>query len=484
MLRLFEQNQQSAPSPAAQASAARPAWQPTATPSADLPPEVLDEPRHAEPAPVKSSPVTAPSPAAPRPEAAPLNLSPAEIARQLEPKQIAVHNQWTEDDLAGLAAQPAALVVLPEPADLHLVEPAPLVELHLDALDAAAAAPTPRHSQPEHRLHAEHEPSSRRPHVKFAPVAPPEMAAAEPSDNEPFDGNPSGRAPVAAQLERHLAEAERAAKALAEDDLTFADLDPRAADATLAAAATIEADLPPLAEPPPAASAAPSAKACIPVWEVDKFQWPVTVERLVSDKDGYFGQASGKLLAAVRDGLKTLAITGSRRGEGRTTLALSIARAAARAGIQVAVIDADFARPQLASRIGLEITHGWQDAALGKVPLSEAAIKSLADGITVLPLEVSAAGTALSLADPRVTATLRAAVATFELVILDLGPLAGGETDLFPAGEACPLDAAIVVRDLRYASLAESQSVGQRLYAAGIEAVGIAENFVVEEDAT
>jgi Mrp family chromosome partitioning ATPase len=88
----------------------------------------------------------------------------------------------------------------------------------------------------------------------------------------------------------------------------------------------------------------------------------------------------------------------------------------------------------------------------------------------------------LSLADPRVTATLRAAAATFELVLVDLGPLGASDELLFPAEEACPLDAAIVVRDLRYASAAESEDIGQRLIAAGIEAVGIAENFVVEEE--
>ena len=155
---------------------------------------------------------------------------------------------------------------------------------------------------------------------------------------------------------------------------------------------------------------------------------------------------------------------------------------AAKAGIQVAVIDADFARPQLAARIGLEIHHGWQDAATGLVPLSETAIRSLADNVTVLPLEASAARTGLTLADPRVTATLRAAAATFELVIVDLGPLGTSDELLFPAEEACPLDAAIVVRDLRYASAAESEDIGQRLMSAGIEAVGIAENFVVEDE--
>jgi hypothetical protein len=36
----------------------------------------------------------------------------------------------------------------------------------------------------------------------------------------------------------------------------------------------------------------------------------------------------------------------------------------------------------------------------------------------------------------------------------------------------------VVVRDLRYASQAETRAIGERLHAAGIEAVGVAENFV------
>jgi Mrp family chromosome partitioning ATPase len=232
----------------------------------------------------------------------------------------------------------------------------------------------------------------------------------------------------------------------------------------------------------PAARPAEAHRAAHPVWEVDRFQWPKTCDKLLAAEGSYLQRAGEKLQAAVRDGLRVLAITGTRRGEGRTTLALCLARAAAAAGVQTAIMDADFARPQLASKIGLEVAHGWQEAALGQVPLSEAAIKSLADNITALPLETSAARGRLSLADPRVTATVRAAAATFELLILDMGPIGPGEELAFPLGENCPLDAAIVVRDLRFATLSESENIGHALTEAGIEAVGIAENFVVEDE--
>jgi Mrp family chromosome partitioning ATPase len=234
--------------------------------------------------------------------------------------------------------------------------------------------------------------------------------------------------------------------------------------------------------PEPATTTTVPKRPYVPLWEVDRLTWPPLCDKLMHDPNGYFANASNKLLSVVRGGLKVLGITGSRRGEGRTTLALCLARAAAQAGIHVALVDADFARPQLASMLGLETAYGWQEAAIGKIPLSEAAVKSLADRVTILPLEVSTSDAPLSLADPRVTATLRATAATFELVLVDLGPLNATNEPLFPVGENCPLDAAIVVRDTRYASVNESRLVGDRLYEAGIEAVGVAENFVTQPE--
>lgn len=226
------------------------------------------------------------------------------------------------------------------------------------------------------------------------------------------------------------------------------------------------------------------ATPLVPMWEVDRFQWPNICDRLMKDERSYFAQAGGKLVAAAKDGLNTLGITGSRRGEGRTTLALCLARCAAQSGLNVAMIDADFTRPQLAAVIGLEVAYGWQDAAQGKIPLAEAAVKSLADKITVLPLEPSSVAWPLALADKRVSAIIRAVAQTHDLVIIDLGPLPGGSDPIFASDEPAPLDAAIVLRDLRYASPAETQAIGERLHASGVEAIGIAENFVPAQQAS
>ena len=405
---------------------------------AELPPETISNepvPRHAPPLSLPTAPVIAP-------QVAPLNVALA--ANQA----IDICGDWSHD------AAVAPLVIISSAPKA----PATIVSVELDALTALAQAAealphdaqSPADPEPprvEFRADPPHAHGRNRPHAKF--VAP-----------EPEPSRPEPNATSA--------------------ELTFADTQqhPLASD-TIPLAEAVNAEI--VGEEKPASPAA-RARPAVPLWEVDRFHWPRVCEKLVADGHGYLSRAGDKLLAAVQDGLKVLAVTGTRRGEGRTTLALCLARAAAKAGIQTGVMDADFSRPNLATKVALEVAYGWQDAALGRIPLSEAAVKSLADNITLLPLESSSATRTLSLADPRVTATIRAAAATFELLILDLGPLAASEQLAFPVAEACPLDAAIVVRDLRFATVAESDAVGQALLDAGVEAVGVAENFAVDDE--
>jgi hypothetical protein len=84
----------------------------------------------------------------------------------------------------------------------------------------------------------------------------------------------------------------------------------------------------PVAEPPAAAkleqqttiiSTTVPKRPYVPLWEVDRFTWPPLCDKLMNDHNGYFASASNKLLSVVRGGLKVLGVTGSRRGEGRTT---------------------------------------------------------------------------------------------------------------------------------------------------------------------
>jgi Mrp family chromosome partitioning ATPase len=236
--------------------------------------------------------------------------------------------------------------------------------------------------------------------------------------------------------------------------------------------------------PTPVAEAVPATEATVSttelladdtaaMWEVEHYLYPEVSDRLLNEYS-YFAQAGRKMKQAAAAGLKMLAITGVVRHEGRTTLAITLARSAAAAGMRVVLVDCDFDHPELAQRLGLDIASGWQDVAAGEVALAEVAIRSLDDGITLLPLTSSGQTARLSLDDPSVRSLLDQCRSRFDLVILDHGP----QLQLTRATNEKPIvDAAIVVWDRRTQALDAAQEVARSLQAAGVEAIGIAENF-------
>ncbi len=210
-------------------------------------------------------------------------------------------------------------------------------------------------------------------------------------------------------------------------------------------------------------------------WEVDRFAWPDDADRLYQSEDKYFQHAGHKLFAANREGLRVLALGATREGEGCTTLAICLARAAAAAGAKVALLDGDIASPELGATLGLEFARSWHEAGQGAIPLAEAAVASLEDGVTLIPLSAQAAPQAVTLNDPATTNLLRQAADQFDLVLVDLGKVDADA--LWRVGDAVPVDAAIIVRDMRHTSEQETLASVGHFKRLGIDAVGVAENF-------
>ena len=217
-------------------------------------------------------------------------------------------------------------------------------------------------------------------------------------------------------------------------------------------------------------------KRFTPDWEVDRFVWPPTCRRLLESENHYFQHVGGRLRAATDTAHHLVMIAGCRRGEGRTTLAMCLARAAAQAGVSVALVDAHLQNPQLGNRLGVDPPCGWLEVVEGTTALGEAAVKSLEDDLTLFPL--TRAGRAdVPLGDPRVLHLLRTIARHYRLVVVDTGPLESHDHPLLAAGDGSSIDAAILVRDVRHTTEQEARAKAQQLQRAGIAAVGIAENF-------
>lgn len=212
-----------------------------------------------------------------------------------------------------------------------------------------------------------------------------------------------------------------------------------------------------------------------PAWEVDRFHWPKVCTRLTAS-GARLVEIGERLKQANGDGLRVLGVTSALPSEGRTTVAICLARAAAIAGLRVVLIDADFGQPELASRLGLDTPCSWQDHVEQGLPLGECAIRSIEDQLTLLPLS----GDDQERAEPepaRFQAILRDATAQFDLVLIDLGAVAATGRLLEATGPAA-FDACILVRDLRRCGDPQLQNAARQLQSAGIASIGVVENFL------
>lgn len=213
----------------------------------------------------------------------------------------------------------------------------------------------------------------------------------------------------------------------------------------------------------PAAPVAPFEAA----WEVDEFETPAIIDQLLTN-GGMIAGAGVPMAQAAQDGMQRVLITSPHRGAGRSTLAIGLALAAATTGIRVALVDGDWNHPTLVDDLQLDLEFGWPEAIRGGVALSETAVHSVGDGVTLFPIVSSTAG--LPPQTEELQQTIDQLTEHFDLIIVD-GPSAD-----VPMPHNC-FQSGIIVRDLRNFDKAAIDDSIAALRAAGIAQVGVAENF-------
>jgi capsular exopolysaccharide synthesis family protein len=131
-------------------------------------------------------------------------------------------------------------------------------------------------------------------------------------------------------------------------------------------------------------------------------------------------------LAALRhkrhDGPVTMGITSARPGEGKTTMAISLARVSAMAGSRTLLVDADVRRPAVASTLGFQPRYGLVEVLRDNLPLEAALVRDEASGAMILPI-AQALASGHDLFDGARLQALRSMLASrFDLVIFDAAP--------------------------------------------------------------
>jgi succinoglycan biosynthesis transport protein ExoP len=136
------------------------------------------------------------------------------------------------------------------------------------------------------------------------------------------------------------------------------------------------------------------------------------------------GLQLGLSLSNVDAEPKVIIVSSSVPGEGKTTIAISLARQAARGGKKVVIIDGDLRRPNVAKQLGItDVTLDLCDLLAGKANLAQCLIKDPRSDAYVIPCirtPPSPADILLSHAMEKLVTELRASC---DLVIIDSAPL-------------------------------------------------------------
>jgi Mrp family chromosome partitioning ATPase len=211
--------------------------------------------------------------------------------------------------------------------------------------------------------------------------------------------------------------------------------------------------------------------------EVDQFLYPRECERLISEAGDAFDQVARKLLATSEMGRRVIAVAGCRRAEGRTTGLLCIARRLAALGARVAVVDADFEKPDLAARLGLAVPTGWDDVLRGELGLAEAVVETRGEQISLVPLREPSVQADTAELGHRAADDLATLGKHFDVVLVDLGPVLDPRGDAVSFAQAADIPAALLVRDARRASQADFNAAATRLSSAKVAVIGTVESF-------
>jgi len=173
-----------------------------------------------------------------------------------------------------------------------------------------------------------------------------------------------------------------------------------------------------------------------------------------------------QLLAHWFSRCRLLPVVSSTRGEGRTQLALDLARRLAALGVRTLLIDGDLRAPRLHRAFGLDRAPGLADFLAGR----EMRLAQCGENLALVPAGGPPAEPLEELSSPRLRPFLCAAAARFGAIVIDT-PAAhrGPDLQIFAAHAG----GALVVFRQCSADLPGLRDLGKRLRTACARVVGI-----------
>lgn len=165
---------------------------------------------------------------------------------------------------------------------------------------------------------------------------------------------------------------------------------------------------------------------------------------------------------------KTLLLSSTRPGEGKSTSAYGIALTAAKLGTRVLLIDADLRKPTFASK--REDGHGLAHLLQSEEALSTVVESTKVENLSLLPVGRFSGSAADLLSSNRLPLLIKDAAASYDLVVIDAPPVLGlADAPLL----AAVADATVLVVESKRSRTSDIQEMVRRLSDAGANLAGV-----------
>jgi capsular exopolysaccharide synthesis family protein len=129
------------------------------------------------------------------------------------------------------------------------------------------------------------------------------------------------------------------------------------------------------------------------------------------------------LFSAVHDGGRSIAVTSTGPGEGKTVVAGNLAIALTQSGQRVLLIDGDMRKPRVHETFSVPLQPGLSNVLVGKAKASEAVRGSGVPGLWLLPAGLLPPNPAVLLGSKRFSDLVASLALNFDWVIVDTPPV-------------------------------------------------------------
>lgn len=196
-------------------------------------------------------------------------------------------------------------------------------------------------------------------------------------------------------------------------------------------------------------------------------------------EDAAFANAVSTLYAnigfmGVDDPLCTVVVTSTVPEEGKSTIALALARAMAASGKRTLLLECDLRRRSLARMAGVRPDIGWGAVAVGDAALRRAVSPAGGENLFMLDAEPDLLSPADLLDSARFRALFDTLARTFDYVVVDTPPVGAFVDAAVVASQA---DATVLVVREGYVRGEGVARACAQLEQAGANVVGVAMNF-------